>query len=214
MILPLVQSRQATVVLPPAVLEALMETAAGSIEAAQYFVSRYKENLGKTASPFLVEKLDEWEKLVSAGLRESETQWSGEYVKRNTLGTSLMNLSEDAIKNANVTEIENMHMDFAISQQAQLVRAYSTNNEPLGEKALEAMDLSFTAWLAEQNMLVEDGVLYAVDKNGKNQPVDPQQAEKLIQHENQGFRAYVKKKGIELDIEQQEYPAQSEATPV
>lgn len=209
--LPLVRSRQEAIVLPPAVLDALMETAGGSIEGAQYFVSRYTENLGKKASPQLIEKLNEWEKLVCAGLKEPESQWNGQYVERSQQTTSLMNLSEDAIKQANVAEVDNLHLDFAINQESQFVRAYSSNNEALSEEAQDAMDFAFNAWLDEQNITARDGVLYQIENKERGAVADPLKIEKLIQHENRGFKAYMQNQGIRLDIEQQEYPTSDSA---
>jgi PPE-repeat protein len=214
MSLPIVQTKNAFVSLPPSVLHALMETAAGSVDAAHYFVERYKENLGRKAPPSLIAKLDEWEKLVTAGLSESNTSWDGEFVNRTLLANSLINLSEAAIQTSNIIGTENLHLDFAISNESQFLRGYSSNKDPLNEADLEAMDLSFNAWLAEQDIIIEDGVLYQMETQDKRYKVDPVKMVELIKEDSNGFIPYMHKKGIELTIDQHEYPQQPQAAPV
>lgn len=213
MSLPLVQSKRESIALNAETLNALMETAAGTVDAAEYFVSQYKERLGRNPSPALIEKLDEWKTLVVAGLTESATKWDGEFVERSQLSNSLMHLSDEAIKDSQVSATENLHLDYAISANANFVRAWSSNNEAVSEKVQDALDLSLNAWFTEQNMLIESGILYQIGAEGRRTIVDPVLMQQLIQDDLRGLKAYLHKKEIELSIERQQYPEQKEATP-
>jgi hypothetical protein len=91
--------------------------------------------------------------------------------------------------------VTDVKLDFALSDDSQLLRGYSSNGEPLDESSVAAMDKLFNAMLAEHQMISKGGTIYQgtkngeieTDKNGELKKADPQEVKAKIE----GFEQYV-----------------------
>lgn len=114
----------------------------------------------------------------------------------------------------------NVRLDFAISDDSQILRGYSSNGEALAKPDIDAMDKLFNAWLAENNMISKSGTIYKgtksgeiqKDANGEMVKADPQDLKATID----GFERYVQRtnKSAQITIEEQPYPSAQAAEAV
>jgi hypothetical protein len=105
--------------------------------------------------------------------------------------------------------IENVVIDFAISDEAQFLRGYSSGaGHDLDPDVVARYDALFIAYLEKENIESQDGVLYesTVDRHGNRVKVDPDKTRALIQNTEEGFKKYLDAKGLYVDIRQQQYP--------
>lgn len=117
-------------------------------------------------------------------------------------------------------KVSNVRLDFAISEDSQLLRGYSSNGEALHESDVAAMDKLFNACLAANNMISKDGTIYKgiktgeiqKDANGELVKADPKDVKATID----GFERYVQKtnKSAQITIEEQAYPSAQTAEAV
>jgi hypothetical protein len=126
--------------------------------------------------------------------------------------------ADEAIKNLlGAKAIDNLTLDFAVSNDSDLLRGYTANGEPLDQDLVSAMDKSFNAWLAERGLVSKGGVIYEGTKDGL--PKQDEQGKLLransallreqIMSDKEGFKPYVDKhhQSTQLTIQEQSYPA-------
>ena len=135
-------------------------------------------------------------------------------------------LVKDASKFINEQAAKDINLDFAVSNNSELLRGYSSNNEPLDPKTVDAMDSLFNAWLAEKMMICKDGVIYegVYDKEGqlkiKQDASDNPGSEGVRANavnlrqmitSADGFQQYVHQhnKSAKIVIQERDYPGQA-----
>lgn len=190
-----------------------MEVAGKSVEAAKYLVERFTKIL-KDAGVLdqcqdMLDKVKDFAKYTEFKLLPSTQPWTGQPGE----GSSFKNMQDNIAKDA-VSQFKNISaqfkFDFAMDNQAHFLRGFSSGGNPLDANSVKAMDNLFNAWLAENNMISKDGVLYQCDENGnKGKVANAAQVKELIGDAEKGFASYLDKKGIHLSSEQHEYPTQT-----
>lgn len=109
-----------------------------------------------------------------------------------------------------------VRLDFALSEDSQLLRGYLSNGEPLDESRIAAMDKLFNACLANRDenyrMITKDGIIYKgtvkgdieKDENGQDKKADPKEIRAAIQ----GFEQYVQRtnKSAHITVVEQNFP--------
>ena len=127
------------------------------------------------------------------------------------------------ISGSEIVEL-NVLLDFAVSDKSEFIRGYSSEGQPLQKASGAAMDVLFNAWLAGQQMISKDGVLYEstekgeIKKDANGQPVkaDPEVIKKLLSDEMKGFPNYAeqRKEGVKVTAQGHPYtaPAQEKGT--
>lgn len=113
-----------------------------------------------------------------------------------------------------------LQLDFAINDDAQFVRGYKLNGQPIKSKAMiELLDDVFKAWLAEKGMFYKNGQLVDVDdmgkikqnENGKDVLMQREEVFNRLQDDKNGFSSYLKNQGIQSKVVRRAFPeAESE----
>ena len=151
--------------------------------------------------------------------KSTENLWSGKQLPTDFEAIQIKSAAEadEAIKNLlGEKSIDNLTLDFAVSHASELLRGYTTNDEPLDQDLVAAMDKSFNAWLADHAMVSKGGVIYEgtkdgfpkQDQQGNLLKANPVALREKITSDVDGFGPYVSKhhKSTELTIRQQPYP--------
>ena len=213
---------KAKTVLPvkEALLDA-MSVAETSVEAAEYLATQFKEVLTKAKMldkyADILQKVEDFAQYTKFKLLSNSQPWAGQTFSSTDFNNMQANIAIDAAKN-----LENMHIgtennvvfDFAINNQSEFLRGYSTEGKALNNKSVESMDKLFSAWLAENNLISKDSSLYKSDKNGKivseegqNIKANAEEVKALISDPEKGFEKYLSSKGIQVTTQQQQYPS-------
>ncbi|MGQ3889227.1 hypothetical protein ACQUW5_09375 [Legionella sp. CNM-1927-20] len=211
-----------------AILKAL-EVASLTPEAANYLCKRLSETLSQVniaASDEVIKRVDRFGKNIELRYGQRSDPWQGrpDVIKtdfqnaQHNMGISLLEeLSPESLASGN------LHMDFAISDDAQLLRAFSLNGEPLDPEAATAIDTLFNGWLAENEMVSKDSVIYESDsdgrikenKNGQSTKANAERVKQLIVDRDNGFAPYLDDKfknhtthEVTASVQQHAYPEQ------
>jgi hypothetical protein len=204
-----------------AAIQKIIEVVGDTPEALQYFFDRYKEIIDqKHAGEKLSSKLDEYYTLARCkfdSLPSSDAFWNGESPTVSSQDF-LENVSIEALKDLNPEIAKDIELHVAIEEDyGHILRGYSSQGEALSGSDLDAMDKSFNAWLLSVDVKSQDSVLYACDEEGYIQydkfgkPIvaDTDKIHILLQDKEQGFAAYMGKKGAKVQIFEHAYPAQT-----
>lgn len=132
--------------------------------------------------------------------------WSG---KEPKVGSKFQNYQEGiAQQSAELFAGQEIRFDYALSDEAELLRGYSRGNEVLDEVTAKTLDKLFNAWLAEKGMITKNGTIYEADKNGQiiqekgqNKKADAEKIRELIIDKQNGFSEYVREKNASTIIE-------------
>lgn len=121
-----------------------------------------------------------------------------------------------------IKPIRQLKMDYAINNQGQFLRGYSSNNQVLDGDNTFKMDALFNGWLVSHQLHNQDGVIYKTDINGvilldanrRQQVVDTPDFINRFEDSNQGFLSYAQKldNTMQLSIVKQDHPSE-QATP-
>lgn len=210
-----------------------LETAS-TPETADYAAQQVEERLGKNdATEAVIIKFKNYATSVR-GIYNKQTNggvWSGEEASsqfqsfQEFLADSSVQNIKDLFKQANLLgengELKGeLQLDFAVNEEAQFVRAYKLNDQPIKNKAMvELLDDAFKAWLAEKGMFYKDGQLYEVDdmgkikqdKNGQDILMDREDIFNRLQDDKNGFAAYLKDQGIQSKVVRRAFPTTAPA---
>ncbi|STX50237.1 Dot/Icm secretion system substrate [Legionella busanensis] len=212
-----------------AILKAL-EVASLSPEAAKYLCERLSETFSKVkieASNEVWERVRQFAENVSIRYGKSSDPWTG---RPDDIKTDFENAQHNMAV-ALLDEVSpsladgQLNMDFAISDDAQLLRAFSLNEKPLDAKTATAMDTLFNSWLAENEMVSQDSVIYEADRNGRikedknGQPTkaNAERVRQLIADRDNGFapflndkfKAHTPHQNLKASVQQHAYPEQA-----
>jgi len=205
-----------------------MKVAETSVEGAEYLFSRFKKILTEAKildkSQDMLEVVKNFVDFVRFKLTAREQPWAGQIVKTTDFKNMQENIGYDAAKKLesllNERQQQDIKLDIAISDSAQLLRGYSAAGKPLDAKTLEFFDKLFNAWLADKGIVSKDSILYEANEYGEiktdlqGQQIRAQTDEikQLISDKEVGFEKYLENKGIEISSQQHVYPdAKNEA---
>lgn len=202
------RQRPKSVVLPSSETLKKMMDLATTAEAANYLYERFTELLDKAKirdNPEMKGVIDTVRSYVEYVniTTSSGDPWSGK-APSTEFESFQQGLADAAAKVVSEKEVV---FDYAVSDESELLRGYSSGGEPLDSDAAAAMDILFNAWLAKHHMFSKGGVIFEgtpSTENPKRANVDVIR-NKLADTED-GFGRFVKSKSIELTSQRHEYP--------
>jgi hypothetical protein len=215
---PIVSSnRQAGAITMPdnAAMNAIFEIAT---KTADYLKERYEKKLinGGMRKDYqgVLHVLEEFEKNMSLLSTTDEDIWSGYAAVRPFFQNYHYNLAMEAAKELKSELEANIKFDFAINKKAEMLRAFSAEGKSISTKATENMDKIFSSWLVENNMILQDGVIYEIDEAGniKKEGETPVRADAervnrmMSERGSKGLITYLANLAIKISV-------QSHATP-
>ncbi|KTD19938.1 hypothetical protein [Legionella londiniensis] len=185
-------------------------------DSARYFHTQFEQRLidaglKDKSGPVLneVKKFADYIALQGS----NSNPWSGDIHIPSAFHNYQEHLAKEAIKEVAVNNID---FDYAVSNQSEFLRGYSNNGQPVDGETLSSMDKIFNAWLVENDMLCNNGVIYEATAKGdikldsKGEPVkaDPERLKSLLHHKDKGFEQYLHKKdeAIQVNVREQAYP--------
>ncbi|STX27727.1 Dot/Icm secretion system substrate [Legionella beliardensis] len=210
--------------------EALMQAVA--IADTPAAVDYLKQQLTKVFSKVKIEAMDkvlekiaEYQTNVHMERGNRPDPWTGNTDTRTDFQNAQLNHGISALEKISPQLDEgNLKMDFAISDLAQLLRAFSLDNQPLSPEVASVIDKLFNAWLAEQDMVSKGSAIYEADASGKiktdkqGNPIkaDAEKIRQLIHDRDKGFDQFlndkfsklITDKNITASIQEHKYPAQ------
>ncbi|MDP3268178.1 MAG: hypothetical protein Q8M40_03935 [Legionella sp.] len=197
-----------------------MNVAETSEEAAHYLVCRFEKILTDAKmlmqSQEIVKAVEEFARYVNFKFKTMSQPWAGELPEKDGYKNMHQNIANEA-----ATELQgsNIKFDFAINNDnSAFLRGYSSENGALDAKAVIQADQLFNAWLAENNLASKDSILHSINENGKPmrdehgnlKTVNATEFNSLLMDDTKGFEHYLEKKGINVEIAQQQYPSASQ----
>lgn len=207
------------VVLPQkqALLDA-MQVAETSIEAASYLVTEFRSLLTKAklleTYADLMHKVQDWGEHVAFKLLSSAQPWLGQPVQTDYLNAKI-NRAEKAVKDLKDMKTgleEDLSFHFAIGDSSEFRRGYSSGTKAVDAPSVSALDNIYMAWLAENKLGTEQGVVYRTDAKGNFQmngankvKADPEVVKKLVVDPEYGLAKYAQNRGIDLKCVQHPY---------
>lgn len=190
-------------------------------EAADYMLAELKTVFKKfknfKSTDAVLAQAEEYVRNVHLQREGRADPWSGKTDLKTdfqNLQKNLASLAEESLVGQASTRF---NMDYAVSQNSELLRAFTANDVPVDEKTSKAMDLLFNSYLSESNLVCKGSILFEADEHGniKKDPAgnpikgDVEKIKDQIEH----FNEHLAKKGISIATWEQEYPskqAQSE----
>ncbi|MDI9819366.1 MULTISPECIES: hypothetical protein [unclassified Legionella] len=204
------------------------EVAAATKEAADYLLTRFEQILKAHG---LVDKarsalanIEEFAHRVGLQLDSRNNPWTGKTSPLSTFQNLQQNSAAEAVRNVASTVNGAITMDFAVSDESQFVRGYSTGGKSVTDaKAVNDLDTLFNSWLAKNNMINQrvDGhsVIYKTNEQGQvlyddsREPVkaDPAELRELITDSNQGIQKFLQQlqganNSVEVNPQSHAYP--------
>jgi hypothetical protein len=198
-----------------------MEVAQASKEGADYLVGRMRKILTDAKvidkSSELMARVEEFATHVSYKLSKSTQPWFGQSAWETDYKNMQDNLAKDMATRLLEAGVEgDLHLDFAISNKAEIVMGYSSEGKPL--KSNEEQYKLFNAWLATQNVVSKGSILYKADTKGNilsdqgNVAEHAAQIRQLITDEQKGLSKFMQEKGLPpISTQQHNYPSPSNA---
>lgn len=187
-------------------------------EAAKYFSEQAEKCMARAGllnkSQDLLSQIQKYAESVHLQSENNTSPWTGEI----NLPTSFQSLHQNLAANA-ASEIDKKEIifHFAMSDESQIIRGYSSDNEPATEKTVNAMDTLFNAWLAKNGLFSQEGFIYMSDsngeilkdENGKPVKVEPEQFEKMLEDRKNGFEQYVHQNNDSVQVKTEQHPFSS-----
>ena len=193
---------------------------ATTADAAQYLYERFKDRveqakLGEKLAT-LVQEVSQFADYVVLQRTSNAKPWTGDSNIPSGFENLQQNLAASVVQKVSDEPIT---LDYAVSSDSQFIRGYSSEEGGLDEEKTASMDTLFNAWLVDNQMINQDGVIYEVDKDGQikvdsqGQPrrVDPDKLRALVRDPSDGFGAYVsaKQASVQITTRLQSYPGDS-----
>lgn len=201
-----------------------MKTAETSIEAAEYLHDRFKKILSDAKlldkSKDMLEKVDEYVKLVRFKLLTNVQPWAAESVETSSFKNMQGHIAEEVIKKFEGSTLGALKLEIAIDQvdnQTEVLRAYSSDGKGLDPEMVKPMDDLLNAWFAEKNIVNKNGNLYVVNADGKimldakgNQvKADAEDIKRSLKDGPGSFEEFMRKKGFEMSVQIHKHPSQT-----
>lgn len=208
-----------------------MEVAKTTTDAAEYLRDQFIKVLTDAKmvneSEDIIAKVNEFVKYVHYSLASKTDAWLGQLGESSDFKNMQRNMA-DNISSALDESIKDhdikmpLKLDIAINDLSQLLRGYSSESKSLDPEIVAMLDKLFNAWLAENNIVSKDGVLYQSEANGviktdsKGRPLiaNHDQVKSLLTDNKKGLIQYFQTKGVEMEVAQHPYPAQTPAKEV
>lgn len=194
---------------------------ANTPEAADYLLTRVKQifstakNLGESVVQNVMDTINDFVNYVKLA-NQAGNEWVGKPPR-----SGFQNYQEGlAAIAAQIMQGKNVELDYAISDDSQYLRGYTTDGAPMDADSSKAMDNYFNAWLAMNHLFSKGGVIYESTSDGqiKMEGENPVRANaddfrQLIQDPKRGFGQYMSKtnKSVQLSMYPQEF--QTSETP-
>lgn len=198
---------------------AAMKVSEGSVEAAHYFVERLTAILTETKmldkSGDLLERAKIFAQYVDLKLNSNAQPWSGQMGKPSDFENMQDRIGDDAVKTVKAS-YDSVKLDIAINDKAQLLRGYSSEGKQISDPVIvDALDKIFNSWLAKNNVVTRDSVLYEADITGKiihdvngDVKANPEQIKKLMNDIDKGLTKFSKDKDFSFIVDNSHvYPA-------
>jgi hypothetical protein len=189
---------------------------ASTAEAANYMVSQFEKLLNKSNKfdelSVIFSKIKEYAKNVTLQREQRSDPWSGNTKVRTDFQNLQHNLAQSALENVTTKVDGALRMDFAINDNSELLRAFSSDGKSVDPAISPSLDTLFNSFLASNNLISKDSSILEATENGDvkigfdGQPTkaSPEQVSKLITEE---FPNHLKKEGIDITIVEQNYPS-------
>ncbi|MDP1603595.1 MAG: hypothetical protein Q8M03_10060 [Legionella sp.] len=188
-----------------------MEIAATNPDAANYFLDQLKRALANVDKSIntapLLTKISEFVDNVHMQRDFREDPWYGNIEIKTDFQNLQQNLAKDAADRILQAENDSIKMDFALSEQADFLRAFSPSDKAI----TTALDRIFNYSLATKKMISKGGAIYEANENGEIQtdkagnPIraNAENVKKIIKAV---FQKYLEEKGIKVTTQEKTYP--------
>lgn len=214
--------------LPPAQAFGQIAEVATTIEAAEYAYHQTEAKfteagvINKGPAQSMLKKMDNLRQNVNLQRGPNGQPWSGQIDAENGFENLQQNLAKQETKDmAEKIQDKSVVMDFAISDKGEFRRGLSVDGVELdaGKKSdrgtIEAVDNLFNTWLADDQLISDDSVIYESDGNGNiltdedgnKVRADGGELRELMNGDN-GFEAYMQDKGLDVTTRQQTFPGE------
>jgi hypothetical protein len=191
-----------------------MEVAGSSVEGSKYLATQHEKLYD---DPIMQGMLNRFSKNTQHKLETFSQSWNGESFDSTGYMNMYANIAVEAaqnLENMGIGTDQGVVLDIAVNSDAEFLRGYSTGGKQLDTPSTASMDELFSAWLISNNLTSQDSIFYESDKNGKiieedgqNIRANPDKAKGLISDSEKGFDKYLSSKGINLTIQQHQYPS-------
>ena len=136
--------------------------------------------------------------------------WSGK-MPSNAFQNFQQGLADIA---AEVVSEKQVVFDYAVSDESELLRGYSSGDDPLEDDAVNAMDILFNAWLAQNQMFSKGGIIYEGTPATENpKRVNADTLRNKLGDSETGFGKFADHKSIQLTSHAHEYPKSEQKMP-
>lgn len=188
-------------------------------EAADYLCDRFKA-VAEAAGVFeecsdIYNGLLEFRRNIYLQREIQGEPWSG----RANIGDGFFNLQTNSAKRA-AKEIstavdDTIQVDFAISDDSQVLRGYAAHGEALDSGTTRNIDTLFNSYLAlsDARVITKDSILYKADAQGNvilNENGEPVKANVFEVNDiiDKGLQEYFNNYGLEVDINKRPFPTE------
>lgn len=198
-------------------LEQAMKMATQSPEGADYFAERLESILDKfklsKKHSNLIEQAHNFAQQVKALYSNQGENWDGIELPSTNLDKVVRDLAESANQHLKEQIKKDISMDYAIGDDAEILRSYSSEGSVIENPEEQAwLDSMLNAWLSDNGIITDDGVLYEkgsdsrfkTDQQGEPLRADANKVKDLFS--NKSFDNYMKNKGFDMSTQQQDYP--------
>nr|HAT8715079.1 hypothetical protein [Legionella jordanis] len=194
---------------------------ATTVEAAFYFRDQFESKLvqagkmdeGKKA----LSHINEFAETVSMQRELKSDPWTGNVGPLTDFHNLQRNLAEKAADSLSSKIDGNIIMDYAINDNAQFIRGYAADGKALDSESVQDMDKLFNAWLAENNKISKNSVIYEADNKGhilrdsSGQPVvaNGPEVRGMVSNDQNGFTNFLQqfnKEGHEIAVTTRQQP--------
>lgn len=197
-----------------------MKVAEHSAEAAEYLGDRFTDilvaNKMEEQCKEMLAQVKDFVQYVKFKEAATAQPWSGEVASSTDFQNMQANIATDTSNKLQgiIAATDNLKLDLAINDNAELLRGYSGNGEAMDPETVVALDKLFNAWLAQQNLVTKNSTIYEVndqgeiktDAKGNARKANPERVKALIADRQQGLVSYLAKKGITMVAQQHPYP--------
>ncbi|KTD21007.1 Dot/Icm secretion system substrate [Legionella lansingensis] len=194
-------------------------------ESANYFRDRFKNKVeragmsekGKDA----IAHVEAFAETVRLQREFKFDPWAGVSGPLSDFHNLQHNMAEEAAKKVASNVKGPITMNFAISDKSEFVRANSVDGKPIDKDSNQGVDKLFNAWLAENNMISKESVIYQGNEKGqilhdsKDEPLraNPEDVRQMVSDKTKGFPHFLEqfnKDGQEIQVTPrlQRYPEQ------
>jgi hypothetical protein len=196
-------------------IQEAMKMAGGSIDAAEYLLKRIKtladEAKFLTKAPELkanvIAAVEKFVEYVQFKLTANGQPWAGQHVETSDMKNMQKNIAEAAAKEL-TGKLNEVKLDYAISEKGHYVRGYSSNTGALDSESVASLDKLFNAWLASKDYLVKSGFIYNANDTvqSENTRINPEIIKQLL--EDGSLEEFMLSKGVNAELRARDYPGE------